>query len=312
MSQQSISYDSEQLRALDLLTERFENRYEKIFWVFEEIKHKGMYLYGPTGCGKTSVVKKFFNGIRTNSRAIFIHYSELIISIRKHGNEKYLSAFDVICFDEFEITDPSDSHLVNQFLLHAIRQGVFIVMTSNIDPKIIGQNTVWQDIAHNIRNTLSVYEIHKMDSTVDYRRIGTKHHQQCIFFNNQRKEYEALALQYKTDSTPIVLNSFGRDMVFMANKQVLLNGDELIEGDFYYADYNVICSYFNVIIIDQIKQIPSENTNKLRRLISLVDSIYFHDVVLICTIEGSIDSISTKPEFARAASRLHELTWGRV
>jgi cell division protein ZapE len=87
--------------------------------------------------------------------------------------------------------------------------------------------------------------------------------------------------------------------------------DELCGRPLGPADYLAVATHFHTLLLDAIPRLGSENFDKAKRFITLIDALYEHRVKLVASAAASPDRIYEKGEnaamFARTASRLHEM-----
>jgi cell division protein ZapE len=72
-----------------------------------------------------------------------------------------------------------------------------------------------------------------------------------------------------------------------------------------------VATHFHTLLLDGIPRLGTENFDRAKRFITLVDALYEHRVKLVASAAASPDNIYERGEnaamFARTASRLHEM-----
>ncbi len=118
----------------------------KIVRYLKKLQHKGIYIYGEVGVGKTMMMRAFYKSVR--AQAGYFHYQTLMHdlyaiatkNLENSGNlikklvYEYSQKYKVICIDEFEIKDIASALLIGNFIKWLLVKKVYVVLTSNIAP----------------------------------------------------------------------------------------------------------------------------------------------------------------------------------
>ena len=133
------------LIASNIKPNNFFSRFNHIF--LKEDSYSGIYLHGSVGCGKTMLMRKFYDKVNTDKK--IVHYQQFMQDIHRkiHYLQKTMTneliaklALDianecvVLCIDEFEINDISDAMIISSLFKYLQKYGVFIFLTTNTAP----------------------------------------------------------------------------------------------------------------------------------------------------------------------------------
>ena len=88
---------------------------------------KSFYIYGGTGCGKTTVIEHFAMNLQSIGRkkpVLFMHFHDYLLDITRLATkmtikkiaEKIAKNIEILCFDEFFIESIADSKILHDIL----------------------------------------------------------------------------------------------------------------------------------------------------------------------------------------------------
>lgn len=329
-----MKLDKEQKRLLSSLNllniDRNNSIFLKLFNRFNNRK-LGIYVCGTVGCGKTMVCKAF---VYRQKFALTIHYQELQYELQKKIHEykqkkipqreaiKYIASeyarnYKIIFIDELEILDLPTGLILENLLTLLWKQNVVTIITSNTHPENLYKDGLQRELLIPFFVKLAdILEVFVMESQVDYRKQN-KDVKQTIFYpineDNKKTIYE-IAKQLTNDKKYYTneLTIFERKVTFQKTYKKLLfsNFSEVCIAHLSFKDYNQICKFFSVIIIEDIPILNNENNQELIRLINLIDNAYFNKILFIASLQVEQDNLyqgSLKNLWDRAISRLYEM-----
>lgn len=254
---------------------------------------RGVYLCGSVGIGKTMMMDLFFEGCRVDKkRRVHFHHFMLEIHKRVHEHKKALidkfgrdrhinlsSERDAIafvaaqvsaesrllCFDEFHVTDIADAMIMTKLFGELWRHGTVLVATSNRHPDDLYENGLnrsyflpFIDLLKNQCTTIA------LSTSKDYRLEAVK--ADGAYFlplneSSKKKLHDACLLsasavgsaKLELVNVPVMM---GRQVqVQAAGRSCLVTFASLCEGDRGPADYHAICSQFDRVYLDGVRQL---------------------------------------------------------
>lgn len=297
---------------------------------------RGLYIWGDVGRGKTLLTDCFFAAapVAKKRRA---HFNRFMVDVhaRIHAERRREGSSDpipvvaqalageaqLLCFDEFQVTDVADAMILGRLFDHLFREGVIIVATSNTPPDRLYEGGLNRQLflpfVAEMKKRLDVVEL---NGHTDYRleRIaGIK-----VYLTPLSPVADAAmdaAWRRLTDcdhGKPMSLPVLGRQLrVPQAAKHVArFEFRDLCAQPLAAADFLAVAEEFDAILLDHIPLLSPENRNEARRFVLLIDTLYDEGVKLICSAAASPEALYPSGDgadaFRRTASRLAEMQSG--
>lgn len=290
----------------------------------------GLYFWGGVGRGKTFLMDIFYQCLPFEEKSRF-HFHAFMNQI--HHCLKQLSdtsnpldavaqdlARDmrVLCLDEFVITDIADAMILAGLLKALFEEGVVLVTTSNCQP-----NDLYRNGLQRARFLPAIDLISKrchvvnLDGGKDYRLMGLRqthlytvpHSQAALDEVNLYLSEHVQPIQLTSEH----LNINGRELSFQfcSEDTVWFSFDELCKTSRSQNDYLEIARLFSTVILTDIEQMSHLSDDIAKRFILLIDVLYDHHVILICSAAVIADQLYQGErlafEFSRTISRLIEM-----
>jgi cell division protein ZapE len=290
---------------------------------------RGLYLWGSVGRGKTWLMDLFYDCLpaRRKQRTHFHRFMQKIHQdLRDLGRVRdpldriaadWARQTDVLCLDEFFVTDIADAMLLANLLDGLFARGVTLVTTSNIPP-----DELYRDGLQRAK-FLPAIELIKQQTRVLHLPGGTDFRlrilEQSEIFHHPLDD-AADRVMTKAFNRMTAASEMNHDLDvngrnFHAHRRgdgvIWFEFEELCEKPRGAIDYIEIARAFNTVLISNIPQLTEEATNATRRFITLVDEFYDRNVKLLISAEVALGELYTGRkmafEFERTTSRLTEM-----
>ena len=329
--------------ALALNARRPIRKSSALGWLFgqkAEPPPRGLYIWGGVGRGKTMLMDLFHGSltIRAKRRTHF-HSFMADVHGRIHAWRQKLKAGEVegndpirpialvlaadanvLCFDEFAVTDIADAMILGRLFTALLAEGVVVVATSNVPPSGLyrdGLNrALFLPFVALIEDRMEVTELR---SRTDYRleKIGDTPAYVTPVSPEAERALDGLFDRLTGGATPravtLTVHGHAVEVPRQAMGVARLRFDEICGRPLGASDYIALARTFHTVLIDGIPRLGPERRNEARRFITLVDVFYERNVKLFASADAEPADLyggetgAEAFEFARTASRLHEM-----
>ncbi len=293
---------------------------------------QGLYLWGGVGRGKTYLMDLFYDCI-PGERKLRTHFYRFMQDIHSKLSQQQgvsdplvpIAAnlgkdIDVLCFDEFFISDIGDAMLMAGLLEALFAQGVILVATSNVQPQMLYENGLQRERFLPAIDLIEQHtEVVQMADGVDYRLRKLSGSELYLFPMSDavdqqlREHFTALAPDHQTIEEDCVVPILGREIQahFCADDVVWFGFVQLCDGPRSAFDYVEIARLFHAVILSDVPQMNDSSNDQARRFISLIDELYDRRVKLIIAAAVELADLyvgeQLQFEFQRTSSRLTEM-----
>jgi cell division protein ZapE len=292
---------------------------------------RGVYLWGGVGRGKTWLMDLFFDSlpITQRRRSHFHHFMrEVHAQLRAlAGRREPLDLLArrlarhcrVLCLDELYVSDIADAMLLSGLFQSLLRQGVWMVVTSNVPPRALYADGLQRSrFLPAIELLESELEIVPVDGVIDYRLRALR--RRPIYLDSgasdsalqMRQLFEALAGEHGESGATLMIA--GRSLPALRRRGDVIWFDfaTLCESARSSADYADIAVEFRTVLLSDVPVFSSpEQDNAARRFIALIDEFYDQGVKLVLSAAAAPEALyraeALQFEFRRSASRLVEM-----
>lgn len=290
---------------------------------------RGLYLWGGVGRGKTYLMDTFFECLPTQ-RKRRIHFHRFMNLIHQqlqqldgienpleHVADNFKQQTDIICFDEFFVSDITDAMILATLLDALFKRGITLVATSNIAPHDLYRN----GLQHmRFLPAIALIEQHcevvNIDAGIDYRLRSLA--QAAIYYSplgpqanqNLANYFERLSFEPRHSMKAIIINQRSVMAQREASGIVQFSFHQLCQTARSQNDYIEIAQLYHTVLVADVK-VMTDHQDAARRFIAMVDEFYDRHVTLIISAEAPLTELYTAGrllfEFERCCSRLIEM-----
>lgn len=298
-------------------------------WFSRPTPPKGIYLWGGVGRGKSFLMDLFYQSISIEKK-IRLHFHEFMRGVHDALKElksqadplesvaKDLSQrYELICFDEFHVSDIADAMILHHLLDALMRHEVCFVMTSNYAP-----DALYPDGLHRERLLPAIelikdrMEVLNVDAGVDYR-IRSENLEKVFFHPHDEHAQAQLARLFRHLSgghclePTIEIENRSVQSIKRSAEVIWFDFATLCETPRSQNDYLDLARQYKYVIVSGVPKLSAAQASAARRFTWLVDVFYDHNVRLLLSAEVKPEELYTQGpfanEFSRTVSRLHEM-----
>ena len=312
--QQGVVLDRAQEAALahfDRLYEDLAGLQELDSWFVRLLARRrvvhGLYLWGGVGRGKSFLMDAFHEcaPLAAKRRQHFHRFmQETHHRMRDlQGQEDPLSIIardaakqvQLLCLDEFQVTDITDAMLMRRLLEGLLEQGVVLVTTSNLHPDDLYKHGLQREqFLPAIALLKQNMEIVHIDAGIDYRlraleQAGVYHHPLGPEAEQRlERTFASIAREAGAASVPLEIESRIVRARRVASGVAWFEFAELCDGPRGQADYIELARRYHTILISNVRRLTPSTMDIARRFTWLVDEFYDRKVKLIMSAEAPV------------------------
>lgn len=339
-----IMEDAAQLQAvgeLELIHQYLRQKWQGSESYWQKLRRKlglynvqpplGLYFWGGVGRGKTYLMDLFYHSL-PGSRKKRVHFHRFMLMVHNrlsaengHSNplqrvaQGLAKEADIICFDEFFVSDIGDAMILAGLLDALFSLKVILVTTSNIVPdRLYECGLQRQKFIPAIALIKQHTKVINVDGGLDYRLRSLN--KAAVYYYPLTKENDlALSILYKKLTgaqhceASKMLEIQGRLVTTKCWSEGLVwfDFETLCGGPRGSADYIELAQQYHTVFITDIPVMYENSDDKARRFITLIDEFYDHNVILIVAAATALEDLYQGQDlsfpFARARSRLLEM-----
>ncbi|WNN48937.1 cell division protein ZapE [Siccibacter colletis] len=291
---------------------------------------RGLYMWGGVGRGKTWLMDLFFHSL-PGSRKQRLHFHRFMLRVHDELSalqgqsdpldivaDRFKAETDVLCFDEFFVSDITDAMLLGGLMQALFARGITLVATSNIPPDDLYRNGLQRArFVPAIEAIKQHCDIMNVDAGIDYRlRTLTQAHLWLSPLNDETahqmdKLWLALAGSPRQQSAALEINHRPLATLSMANQTLAVSFTTLCVDARSQHDYIALSRQFHTVMVFEVPVMTRLMESEARRFIALVDEFYERHVKLVVSAAVPLPEIyqgtQLQFEFQRCLSRLQEM-----
>lgn len=315
---------------------------------------KGIYLYGDVGCGKTMLMDIFYSTIPAHLSKKRIHFHQFMQYVHKRSHEimkeqnldalgeakgkridsipllaaEIAKKWQVLCFDEFQVTDIADAMLLRRVLayLFSNKFGVVLFVTSNRKPDDLYANGIQRkSFIPCIQLLKNRTKVVYLNSPTDYRKVPKPishvyyypegglqfRSENCLaartrhvdtwydYFAQMEKESSKNKDTFRKTTYNYALNVWGRPLLVpkcVPGRVAQFTFKELCALPLAAGDYLILTNCFKAFIVTDIPYLTVYIRDQVRRFITFIDAVYDNNCKLASTAAASYNELFVRPE----------------
>lgn len=302
----------------------------KIYVKQQPVTVQGLYFWGGVGRGKTYLVDTFFDSLPFDNK-MRVHFHRFMHRVHQElkaltGQEdplkiiakKFAKETQIICFDEFFVSDITDAMLLGTLFQELFTHNVTLVATSNIVPNDLYRNGLQRARFLPAIDLINKHcDVINVDSGIDYR-LRTLEQAEIYHYPLDAQASENLAQYFKQLSIEegrftvnIDVNNRQLSCISVSEGIVHFDFQQLCETARSQSDYMELSRVYHTVLLANVKPMSRDTDDSARRFIAMVDEFYERNVKLIISAQVAMDQLYTEGgltfEFKRCLSRLQEM-----
>ncbi len=291
---------------------------------------RGLYMWGGVGRGKTWLMDMFYQSL-PGTRKQRLHFHRFMLRVHEELTalqgqsdpldivaERFKAETDVLCFDEFFVSDITDAMLLGGLMKALFARRITLVATSNIPPDELYRNGLQRARFLPAIDAIKQHcDIMNVDAGVDYRlRTLTQAHLWLSPLNadtqsQMDKLWLALAGTARTNMPVLDINHRPLQTQGVENQTLAVSFTTLCVDARSQHDYIALSRLFHTVMLLDVPVMTPLMESEARRFIALVDEFYERHVKLVVSAEVPLYEVyqgeRLKFEFQRCLSRLQEM-----
>ncbi|QLN46109.1 cell division protein ZapE [Klebsiella grimontii] len=298
--------------------------------VAETVAVRGLYMWGGVGRGKTWLMDLFYQSLpgerkqRLHFHRFMLRVHEELTTLQGHSDpleivaDRFKAETDVLCFDEFFVSDITDAMLLGGLMKALFARGITLVATSNIPPDELYRNGLQRARFLPAIDAIKQHcDIMNVDAGIDYRlRTLTQAHLWLSPLNAETQQqmdklWLALAGAKREQAPTLEINHRPLPTLGVENQTLAASFATLCVDARSQHDYIVLSRLFHTVMLFEVPVMTGLMESEARRFIALVDEFYERHVKLVVSAAVPLYEIyqgeRLKFEFQRCLSRLQEM-----
>ena len=290
----------------------------------------GLYLWGGVGRGKTWLMDMFYDSLpfaQKRRRHFHRFMQEVHAGLKENAGHQaplarvadtLAARVEVLCFDEFQVSDIADAMILGTLLAALFERGVTLVATSNTPPQELYPDGLQRQ---RFLSAIELIEEHTrvlpVDGGTDYRlrrltRAGT-----YLLTSTAGTEarlaglYRGLTHGKSAQAGEIEIAGRRIAAIAIDPQAIWFEFEALCEGPRSVEDYIEVARTWPTVLLAHVPVLTPRHEDAARRFIALVDELYDRRVNLVLTAAAPLQDLyqgeRLQFEFQRVLSRLSEM-----
>lgn len=291
---------------------------------------KGIYFWGGVGRGKTYLVDTFYDCLPFENK-MRSHFHRFMQTIHKELKtlknvenplnivaDRIAAKTQVLCFDEFHVSDITDAMLLGNLLKALFDRGVVLITTSNQHPDELYKGGLQRErFLPAIALLKKQTKVMNLDSGIDYR---LRYLDQAEIYHTPLNDdalakladnFEHMCPDEGEHNVMLEIENRTIPTVRCGDGVVWFDFNALCDGPRGPADYIEIARQFQTVLVANIPVMDDMQNDLAKRFITMVDEFYDRHVKLIASAEDDpVNLYQGKrlgQEYLRTISRLQEM-----
>ncbi|EHG7613310.1 TPA: AFG1 family ATPase [Citrobacter sedlakii] len=298
--------------------------------VTQRVPVRGLYMWGGVGRGKTWLMDLFYHSL-PGERKQRLHFHRFMLRVHEELTalqgqsdpletiaDRFQAETDVLCFDEFFVSDITDAMLLGGLMKALFARGITLVATSNIPPDELYRNGLQRARFLPAIDAIKQHcDVMNVDAGVDYRlRTLTQAHLWLSPLNDETRQqmdtlWLALAGVKREQGPTLEINHRPLPTLGAENQTLAVSFDTLCVEARSQHDYIALSRLYHTVMLFDVPVMTPLMESEARRFIALVDEFYERHVKLVISAAVPLYDIyqgeRLKFEFQRCLSRLQEM-----
>lgn len=290
----------------------------------------GLYLWGGPGRGKTWLMDLFFQSL-PGKRKLRLHFHRFMWRIHEElaqlqGYENPLNKIaddfkaqiDVLCFDEFFVSDIADAMILGTLLEALFTRGITLVATSNIFPDDLYLNGLQRQRFLPAITLIKEYcTVMNIDRGVDYRLEALNNSSLYLTPLNEQTRQRMTWLFIQLAGTEgdkhvmLDINHHPMAAIRVAGSVLAVDFATLCEEARSPSDYIILSGLYHSVLLHNVRRMGPEDESTARRFLAVIDEFYDRRVKLVISADVIMTDIyygrHLQFEYQRCLSRLQEM-----
>jgi cell division protein ZapE len=258
---------------------------------------KGVYFWGGVGRGKSFIMDSFYDAIQIEKKTR-LHFHEFMREVHRELQDlrgqadpldelgkKIGQRYQLICFDEFHVSDVADAMILYRLLDALFKNHVQFIMTSNYRPDLLYPDGLHRDrVLPAIRLLEQKLDIMNIDAGVDYRKVVMDQVQAYLtplsseVDEKMKVVFHQLAGAHTDESKELHIENRVIECERRAGGIAWFEFQVLCGGPRSQNDYLEIASMFHTVILTNIPKMTLLMSSEARRFTWLIDVFYDHKI----------------------------------